>query len=54
MILYIQFIETPHYLCQCSLTYVAKTRDRNAVRNETEKILKYMSLMKKMQRMWNI
>jgi DNA-directed RNA polymerase delta subunit len=33
---------------------VANPRDRNVIKKEAEKILKYKDLIKEIQRMWNV
>ena len=38
----------------CWLTDVAITRDRNVIKKEAEKILKYKDLTIEIQRMWNV
>ena len=38
----------------CMLTDVAISRDRNVIKNEAEKILKYKDLTMEIQRVWNV
>ena len=38
----------------CMSTYVAITGDRNVIKKEDEKILKYEDLIIEIQRMWNV
>jgi hypothetical protein len=38
----------------CMLIYVAISGDRNVIKRETEKILKYKDLTTQIQRMWNV